>query len=201
MISFVSIAVAVTTVLHQPSITINKPSSLNNGDLLIAFVGVSQGVPQAAPQGWNFLSLSKGTTGSNVWATVYTRWVTGNEPASWTWALDPSNAGAVGTIIAYRGVSPYFSQIDYALSTGAQTNKLNTNFPVTLVNFFFIDWSPITWYGGENQGTIFRANFFSNDNALAVGEYTQTIAGPVDNLVCNASQGQGITSTLVLLPK
>ena len=197
-IQFVGVETGQTTAVHQTSLTVARPAAAIVGDLLIACVGISQDVPLGTPPGWVYLGQAKGTTGSNVWLGIYIRWVDGNEPASWTWTLPTKNAGAVLAVAAYRGASRYISQIDFVLSTGAQSGNLVTFRAATIVTMFFIDWSPVRWFGGEEQGVQFRAKICGNDNSLAVGDLAQSVAGATGNLIVNASQTQGITAAVAL---
>jgi len=81
--------------------TINQPSGVTSGEVLVATVTVSGTAAITPPSGWTVIS---DTTTSTMRQTSYFH-VTGNsEPTSWAFALGSIRAAA-GGIIAYSGVN------------------------------------------------------------------------------------------------
>ena len=84
------------------NLTINKPTGVVSGDVLIVNITSNNGGTPTL-SGWN--SLGTGIfNGSNLRATVLYKVAGGSEPANYTFALGAGANDAVGTIIAFSGV-------------------------------------------------------------------------------------------------
>jgi hypothetical protein len=88
---------------NQASITVNVPTGVQAGDLLVAQIAVNHGTDATitAPSGW---TLVLRTDQSNKLGQAIYRhaWVSG-DPASYTWTFS-ANQQAAGAILAYGGV-------------------------------------------------------------------------------------------------
>lgn len=84
------------------SLTVPVPSSLA-GDLLLATVDVRGQPVVTAPAGWNLVRTD--TAGTTMRKATFWRLATASEPASYTWGFNKPRS-AVGSILAYSGVSP-----------------------------------------------------------------------------------------------
>ena len=83
------------------SLTIPKPAGVADGDVMVAVVDVKVAPTVTKPAGWNLLSTTP--NGTNFRQLVYTKTVTGGEPASYQWTFNERRA-ASGGIVAYSGV-------------------------------------------------------------------------------------------------
>ena len=83
------------------TLTLPVPPSVV-GDLLLVSVTTRNQPVIAPPVGWQF--VRRDASGTAVQQAVYWRFATSSEPASYTWNLSLSR-GAVGTMLAYSGVS------------------------------------------------------------------------------------------------
>jgi hypothetical protein len=84
------------------SVVISVPSSVANGDLLLAEVswGGGTGVTVTPPAGWTLVRRDDSTT---VFGMATYKRLAAAEPANYTWTLSPSSSFSA-TMIAYRGV-------------------------------------------------------------------------------------------------
>lgn len=85
-----------STGASSTTFTINKPSGIAAGDLLVAVIAETE-YALVAPTGWAFQFY---TGGMCLWAKI----ATASEPASYTWTVSSARTWAVG-ITAFRGVN------------------------------------------------------------------------------------------------
>lgn len=166
--------------------TINRPSGVQSGDVMIATVGfVGKGATITPPSGWTLRSQS---TADNTSAGPYTmavlyRAAGGSEPASWSGTI--SGGTLYRTIVvqslAYRNVdtaAPF-------LSSGMKT-QLNTNSVVTgqASNTNSLGWR-IAAFGGLTEGAnsfgttnevVERVDSYTNYSVLFGGKAGNTVA-------------------------
>jgi hypothetical protein len=85
------------------TMALNKPTTVNVNDLLLAQVTVEGGTGTTitAPSGWTLVRRDDSTT--NLAQAIYYHTVVSGDPASWTWTFGQSKA-ASGGIVAYTGV-------------------------------------------------------------------------------------------------
>lgn len=96
-ISFIGSATG--TVNYSSSITVSKPASTTNGDVMIAVVG---GTRSSAPSGWTLIDSAN--SGTSSLGNVYCYYkVASGEPSSYTFNLSGSWL-ACAAILTYRGV-------------------------------------------------------------------------------------------------
>ncbi len=108
----------------QSSVTVDRPSGLVAGDVLLAMIGRrGSGSPSATtlPSGWT-LVLSQ-SNASNLGIAIYRKFATSSEPASYTWSYGVSER-MVGSISAYRGVDATTPIIASAARTNASSRNL-----------------------------------------------------------------------------
>lgn len=99
---------------NASSVTVNKPTGVAEGDLLIAQVfhratGYSTGVPS----GWTLIRSSLATTGSfgAQRLEVYTKTAGASEPANYSWTFPSSASRYAAGIVAYRNAAVAGSSI------------------------------------------------------------------------------------------
>lgn len=156
--------------------TLNKPSGIVTGDLMIGFVSLSGDASTFnVPSGWTLLSKTVANAGSSstgyTQAVVY-RIATGSEPSSWS----SSVSGAIGKpiitrVLAYRNVNtttPFIAQSGNAAANGTSITSnsvTNTNSSAWRVSFF----------GAKNQSTASQS-WTSNESVERFD-----VAGGYDN--------------------
>lgn len=122
---------------HDTNYTINKPSGVISGDLMIASVAMSGNVTVSAPSGWTLVNTIHETvspgdehSGSTTMA-ILTRTAGGSEPASWTGTHTDRGQPKISQCVAYRGTADASLQFlaqggrggtSSSLSTGSVTN-------------------------------------------------------------------------------
>jgi hypothetical protein len=87
------------------TLTINKPTSLISGDLLLASITYDKGANTtiSSPTGWTPIRATN--NGLNVGIATYYKFAGASEPSSYNWTISPSRT-AVGGIVVYTGVEP-----------------------------------------------------------------------------------------------
>lgn len=105
-ISYVSTGTVYTGTTSGSGFTLNKPSSIQEGDFMIAMVSSSNaGSMEIVPEGWTLVSSETvgGSPAMGQW--ILTRTATSSEPASWTDGdLENSSTSRRAVVVAYRGV-------------------------------------------------------------------------------------------------
>lgn len=188
------------------TLTINRPTGVVAGDVLVAVITARGGntVTITAPTGWQVVRRTN--AGGTLVQAVFFRVVTATEPASYTWGLAPAQRVG-GAILGYRGVS--LSQpVD--VSSGGTGNgtlitapSLNANFSDSLLLGFFgtahgnasvtINPPQSAVTGTVNTGAGF------NGVALRVGSELRLTAGPTGNRSATSSRSANNIGQLVAL--
>lgn len=119
------------------SYTINKPSGVVSGDLMIATVAISNNTiaTVTAPSGWTVVRQFTSTNGTAALRTAILKRTAGSsEPASWTGALSASVFPVITQAVAYRNaqdISTQFISEDQSVSASGSTvttaSVTNTN--------------------------------------------------------------------------
>jgi hypothetical protein len=91
-----------------------RPAGVASGDLLVAALSVRGKPAIDPPAGWRLVRLDR--NGTVVGLATFTKVATGDEPATYTWGFDKSQAAA-GVIVAVRDGS------SGSLADGGQTNS------------------------------------------------------------------------------
>lgn len=149
------------------SVTINKPSGVVDGDLLLCLVGGNR--PGGVPSGWTELyEGSQGSTGDAVY--LYYKIASG-EGSDYTFPLSSSAWSKACSIIAYRGVDPEGPIADSGGSnqsgsyTTAATPTVSTDGSQWLVHaatgYFYNSTTVRTWT--SSGGSTERADFGGNN--------------------------------------
>ena len=88
------------------NVTLNKPTGVVNGSVLIALVVSQFGAIGSAPSGWTKIEDAP-NIGGNIWCAVYKKDITNaaGEPASYTWSVAFGGAGS-GLILHYDSGVP-----------------------------------------------------------------------------------------------
>ncbi len=135
----------------RETLTINIPSGVKSGDLLIAQITYEKGRdawPITHPGGWNHIVTTDAYQGggyTDIGQVLYWKTADSNEPASYTWRFSQS-VEALGGIIRYSGVaeSPIIAssgQGGYGESTGQNqmvANGITAEEGAMIVGFYGI---------------------------------------------------------------
>jgi hypothetical protein len=91
---------------YSSQISIDKPASVQNSDLLLAFVSFDVSGTMTGPSGWTRNKYLNTTVGDDLWSGVYHKIITDadNEPSSYLWGMSGSGFSA-GGILCIRGVN------------------------------------------------------------------------------------------------
>ncbi|MGW6257616.1 hypothetical protein [Streptomyces sp. NPDC055085] len=109
-ISRVNVGTAFSNTSASSTYTLNKPASVADGDVLVAYVSTDAGtcVP---PSGW---TLMNGVDSGGPWAstlTVMMRDGLAADPSTWTGITSVVNRRMRAVVVAYRGAAPVASQL------------------------------------------------------------------------------------------
>jgi hypothetical protein len=137
------------------SLTINKPSGVVEGDLMIVNICQANSNNNPTLSGWTLIAGAN--QGNYRYTAIMYKVATASEGASYTFTLGTGTDAAVGSIIAFSGVDPS-SPFDVAtgtLSTGAGTTATATGItPITNnAAIVFIGGSFNTSWGGWSGTT------------------------------------------------
>lgn len=184
----------------QSSFTINRPSGVVSGDVMVAALSIANNVTVTAPTGWT-VQYQATRTGTPYTFAVLSRVAGGSEPTSWTnGSLSASSIGQIVDAVAYRNVNTTTPFIDNDgavldggsnITTGASnnTNSLawrvnaygartsNGNSWTTSENIERDDetgafnYGGFFGFGGTNIGI--SALFADSNGAVGTGQYSK----------------------------
>lgn len=133
-ISYVATGSAYTNTSAGSTFTLNKPSGVADGDVLVAYVASEQGqgyVTQAgAPSGWTVVDEVSNTGGA---LSVLMRDGLAADPTTWTGTLNTSTSVRKrAVVVAYRGAAPTSMQfiqegVNQSLTGVNQTPTINNS--------------------------------------------------------------------------
>lgn len=105
-ISYVGKSTAWSTTSNTTTYTINRPSGVVSGDLMIAHVGISDPVVPTvtAPAGWTVVqNVTQSDSFAPIRYAVLKRTAGGSEPSSWAGTLSVNVKPVMTQAVAYRG--------------------------------------------------------------------------------------------------
>lgn len=171
----------------QGSFTINKPSGVVSGDLMLAFVSLSGGTSAAtAPSGWTQVARLFRGMGNNddhsgaCVMYVYKRTAGGSEPTAWTSTYTGAGTPLMSQSVAYRNCDTAANQfIDTSVVgvNGGVCNTAvatNTNAKAWRVSAFTFT----TPYGAATSSNEVKERC---DNATSVGAHPDVQIGVYDS--------------------
>lgn len=135
-ISYVGKATAWSTSSATTAYTINKPSGVVSGDVMVASLGISGNVTVTAPSGWTLVRTVHNTiapgddhSGSTTLA-ILSRTAGGSEPTSWAGSHTSTGQPKLTQCVAYRNVDPatnFIVENGNTSSSGTQTTAVVSN--------------------------------------------------------------------------
>lgn len=194
------------------STTINKPSGVQEDDLLLAIISVSlSSGTVTAPSGWT--TVGNTTSGSYYRLYVFRKVAGSSEPSSYTFTLNGYYWG-IEHIVAYRGVDTSNPVPEYNLrgvsgsTTSYNTNSLSvadTRHVVHFGNAYKVSTaSPPTWTSGSGTER-FEASVINDAEAdwpMSTGLYDEEVAAGSHSFThtTSSSQDNGIAGAIAINP-
>jgi hypothetical protein len=186
------------------SLTINKPSKTQSGDVLVAHVvAQTAGNSVAAPTGWQI--IKRQDTSSSLATATYYKVAGSSEPSSYTWTFGTSGE-ASGTIGDYVGVNTT-TPIDTSntqYNNGVSTVD-NTGVTTTYANDMLVDAVGIIRAASVQAPTGFTEGAFSASNANTASQLfdeTDTSTGATGTIHTTMPIGtySTVTQLIALIP-
>ena len=187
--------------------TINRPSGIIAGDLMVAIVSAStSNISITPPAGWTVRSVdsvSPNTSAARMQA-ILTRYATSSEPSAWTVVGGLGAAARMKLVhtLAYRNVDPTTPFLDNASATHGSGTSLttatitNTN---SMARRIFAVTGSVSYYGSSAGGwssneAVERGDWYSSYNSSS----GDTIQGSYDS---NGSIPTGTTNRIAYSKK
>ena len=182
---------ATTNTTATTSLTINKPTGVVSGDLMIASISQrASGTAPTAPVGWTLISSTAfGASGARAAALFY-RLANGTEGATFTFTLAAGSTDGSGGIVAYAGVDQT-TPIDVAgafkdtsvVNTAVTANAITTVTANALVLMFGVTSDTAaggTWSGWTTTSPGALTELFdaaSTNTSVGAAAATKATAG------------------------
>lgn len=184
--------------------TINRPSNVVSGDLMIAHVASSGGATHATPTGWTLVRRTVKSTGDgtdhsgSIVMTTFKRTAGSSEPASWSSTFTGLGTPIMSQAVAYRNCELASNQFiaetgssnsgSYALQSGSVTNTDSKAWRVTAFAFTCPTGDQMT----SDEVTE------RSDDTTDVGNHPDVVIGTYDSngpISTGTYSRQGITDT------
>ena len=135
------------------TITVNKPTNTENGDVMIAAFALRPNTATVSTlAGWTSIrNTSNANSTSNRLATFFK--VANNEGASYGWTLASTPAGCVGGICTFRGVAGNTLATIVNIENGLAQSVSSVNVPTPDVTTTLRDTMLVTAHGVSNRDT------------------------------------------------
>jgi len=193
------------------SITINKPTGTEKGDVLIASIAVRpQTVTITEPAGWTLVNRQDNGSGNANSLAVYSKVATATEPASYTWSFS-ANAGNEGGILAFSGVDNTAPiNVLGGTTTGTGITHTAPSVTTTVTNTVIVTAheyvSSNRWIAPAGMTEVFDVASLAvpNPNGISLlgSHTTQAAAGATGTFTATAAgnPGPGAAITVALRP-
>ncbi|MGH2665673.1 GEVED domain-containing protein [Flavobacterium sp.] len=195
------------------SLTINKPTGVVTGDIMIvniAQVG-SNNLSNPTCTGWTLINGQDLAGGTDRWGAVLYKIALAGEPANYTFTLDGDSTGNVGSIVAFSGVNTT-TPFDVASGTisvqGNQTGVVATGKTTVTANAAIIMFGMAanndpTWgsWNTTSPGALTELydNQRNNDASVGAAWAIKATAGATGNGTATLSNGERNGGILIAL--
>lgn len=116
------------TTASGSTVTIAKPGSLADGDVLLAIIATDDSSPSFyRPEGWDYLG-GQPATNRSVWAWIRPVTSASGEPSTYSWFMDTASGDHGGIIVALRGVETA-AILDATVTFGSGINDTSPDSP------------------------------------------------------------------------
>ncbi len=194
-INFEGFKTGVSSNVTITEITIAKPDSVVEGDLLLAGIAVDGGSPAAItpPSGWSLIARTDNDT--NVGIASYQKMANASEPTSYTWTITPQSR-AVGGITRYSGVDS-INPVDVSGgNSGRGTTATTSSITTTVANAKVVALFAID-YGIHTNGYFTPPTGMAERYDTAKTPFGPSIAS--DDVTQVATGSSGIKSSAINL--
>lgn len=126
-ISYVSTGTAFTDATTGSGFTLNKPASVADGDLLVAYVASDLAQAAPAPTGWTAITSQTSGSGSSASSlTVMMRDALAADPSTWVGDLVNNATRKRTTVVCYRGAASTATQFENNSINGGNTGSFTS---------------------------------------------------------------------------
>lgn len=133
-LSFVAAGTQYSDTTSGTGYTLNKPSGVVDGDVLVAYVASDTGHADPPPSGWTVVDTATSGGGiGGLWTnlTVLMRDALAADPSTWVGNVDGiSGNRRRATVVAYRGAAPVAQQLQVEGGTGYSSSTTTPRSPV-----------------------------------------------------------------------
>lgn len=151
VISYVGKGTTWSTASNTTAYTINKPSGVVSGDLMIAMVAVSDPVVPTvtAPSGWTVVrNITESDSFAALRFAILKRTAGSSEPASWAGSFSATVKPAMTQVVAYRGADTAANQ--FIAENTSQSGSGNTITTATVSNTDSRSWR-VSMFAASND--------------------------------------------------
>ena len=133
------------------SLTIDKPSGVAEGDLLLAQISFTGGntITVPIPEGWT--QIRRSNNQAHLGQILFSKFATASEPASYTWqfssAGSPASVSVSGGILAYSGVVALSDTLELWSNGNTSGGELGTSLNATSLVLPYSEATVIALYG------------------------------------------------------
>jgi hypothetical protein len=186
------------------SVTVNRPSLVTAGDVLVA--QIAQGASAVfTPSSTGWTEVVTNTRGT-LTATTYWRLATASEPSSYSWSSSVTNVVVLGGVAAYSGVSAAtpVDASDGATGNGATLTAPSVQASIAggrLLGLFALRNSRPSVASGTEQRWSFSNLIGSAVAGISMGDTAVTAVGPTGALTATGTAADWIGQTVVLRPQ
>lgn len=171
-ISYVGKGTTWSTTSNTTSYTINKPSGVVSGDLMVATVSVSDPVVPTvtAPSGWTIVrNITESDSFAALKFVVLKRTAGGSEPASWSGTLGSTVKPVMTQVVAYRGCDDAANQ--FIAENTSQSGSGNSITTATVNNTDSRSWRVCFFAASNDYDTYWNWTSETTERADNSAEY------------------------------
>jgi hypothetical protein len=171
-ISYVGKGTVWSTISNTTTYTINKPSGVTTGDLMIATVGISDPVVPTvtAPTGWTVVqNVTQSDSYAPIRFAVLKRTATSSEPTSWSGTLSANVKPVMTQATAYRGADTAANQ--FIAEDDSLDDSGNTLTTATVTNTDSRAWRHCIFAASGDYSTYWNSTSEVTERADNSAEY------------------------------
>ncbi len=171
-ITYVGKGTAWTTTTNTTTYTVNRPSGVISGDLMIATVAISDPVivTLTAPTGWTVVrQITESDGAASLRFAVLKRTAGSSEPASWTGALTDNVKPIVTQVSAYRNADTAANQ--FVAENTSQSSSGNTVTTASVTNTDSRSWRVSAFGASGDYATFWSGTSEVTERSDDTAEY------------------------------
>lgn len=174
-ISYVGKATVWRTASNTTTFTINRPSGVQDGDLMIATVSVSDPVVPTvtAPAGWTVVrNITESDSFAALKFVVLKRTAGGSEPSSWSGTFSVNVKPVITEAVAYRGADTAANQ--FVAENTSQSGSGNTITTATVSNTDSRSWRVCVFAASNDYETYWNWTNETSERADDTEEFYES---------------------------